>query len=157
MRAGSDETVTNVSNQYLAGKRVGNITRGKRSSVQQTVWFSYDDVDKIPQLCNDIKTCIRERCPMLETDIRPFRVNLRDLKRHLEVGIESYYRLPPYSTAYYENRQNVMYAIADAANKNGVKFDIPTVTVEADAGLVSEMRYELNVDKWQQPNESSPS
>lgn len=127
----SDETVMSVPNQQLAGQCVGNITRGKRSSVIQTVYFSYRDVEKIPQICNDIMANIQQKCPTLDTESRPFRVTLRDLKRHAEVGIEAYFKLPPYSAAYYENRQNVMKAIGDAANKNGVKFDIPAVTVEA--------------------------
>lgn len=122
----------NIPNQQLAGQRVGNLSRSKRSSVIQTVCFSYDDIEKIPQICTGIKAFIKERCPTLETDIRPFRVTLRDAKsRGLEVGIESYYRLPPFSNAYYENLQNVMFAVADAARKNGVQFNMPTVTVEA--------------------------
>jgi hypothetical protein len=121
----------NVPNQQLARQRVGNLSRSKRSSVIQTVCFSYDDIEKIPQICTDIKSFIKARCPTLETDIRPFRVTLHDMKRSLEVGIESYYRLPPFSNAYYENLQNVMFAVADAARKNGVQFNIPAVTVEA--------------------------
>jgi hypothetical protein len=121
----------NIPNQQLARQRVGNLSRSKRSSVIQTVCFSYDDIEKIPQTCTDIKAFIKERCPTLETDIRPFRVTLRDFKRGLEVGIESYYRLPPFSNAYYENLQNVMFAVADAARKNEVQFNIPTVTAEA--------------------------
>lgn len=88
----------NVPNQQLAGKRVGNITRGKRSSVKLTVWFSYDDIDKITQVCSDIKTCIQERCPRLDPENRPFRVNLRDFKRsHLEVGIDTFFRYYEYA------------------------------------------------------------
>jgi len=137
----------NVPNQQLAGKRVGNITRGKRSSVTQTVWFSYDDIDKIAQVCSDIKTCIKERCPRLETEIRPFRATFREFKRdHLEVGIQAHFKIPPFSNDYFENRQQVMYAISDAAKKNGVKFDIPTVTVQGD-GFVGKMVGELNIDQ----------
>lgn len=142
MRVGSDETVMNVPNQQIAGKRVGNITRGKRSSVCQTVYFSYNDIDKIETVCSDIKSCIKKRCPRLDTDTRSFRVNLRDFKQsHLEVVIESYYKIPPYSNDYHENRQQVLYAIADAAKKNDMAFDIPTVTLEAsgDNGIVGTM------------------
>ena len=134
-----------IPNQQLAGQRVGNITRGKRSSVKQTVWFSYDDIDKISQVCSDIKVCITERCPKLETEIRPFRATLRDFKRdHLEVGIQANFKIPPYSNEYFENRQQVMYAIADAAKKNGVQFDIPSLTVRSGAdGFVGKMAGEL--------------
>jgi len=125
----------NVPNKQLANQRVGNITRGKWCSVTQTVWFSYEDIDKIAKVCNDIKTCIKERCPMLETETRIFRVSLDDFKRdHLEVVVDACFRLPPYSNAYYENRQQVMFAIADGAGKNDVRFDMPKVKVQTPSG-----------------------
>jgi hypothetical protein len=58
-------------------------------------------------------------------------VNLRDFKQsHLEVVVQSHYTIPPYSNEYFENRQQVLYAIADAAKKNDMAFEIPTVALK---------------------------
>lgn len=137
----NDEVVLNVPNKDLARRRVGNITRSKWSAVTQTIWFNYEDIEKVPKVCEDIKRFIKVRCPTVEENdsSRLFRATISALNRHVEVEIEAHFRLPPFSNAYYENRQNVMRAVSDAAYENGITFDIPAVTVEAEGSDLSSL------------------
>lgn len=118
----------------LATQRIGNLSRLEKSRVRQTLWFSYDYIDKIPTLIQNIKTEIRDSCENLITDgSRPFRVTWTDYKdTHLEVLVNCHFRHPPSTDIYYRTRQDVLLAVARAAKKTGVPFNVPSIRIMAD-------------------------
>ncbi len=126
-----DELIVKIPNSQLADQRVSNISRTNKCQVKQELWFDYDDIDKLPQVIKDIKEEISRNCPHLIKDgSRPFRVHWRDYKDdHLEVVVDARFHLPPASDIYWDNREEVLKAIATAAKKNGVSFAFPTYSV----------------------------
>jgi small-conductance mechanosensitive channel len=112
----SNNIVTRVPNTLLSSQKVSNLSRIKQSQVKQNLRFHYKDATVLPQLLEDIKTEIRKSCPKLITDnSRPFRAVWTDYSEdHLEVMIDTHFNIPPYSDAYWTNRQNVLMAITRA-------------------------------------------
>jgi small-conductance mechanosensitive channel len=112
----SNNIVTRVPNTLLSSQKVSNLSRIKQSQVKQNLRFHYKDATVLPQLLEDIKTEIRKACPRLITDnSRPFRAVWTDYSEdHLEVMIDTHFNIPPYSDAYWTNRQNVLMAITRA-------------------------------------------
>jgi len=121
---GSDELMVTIPNADLLSQRVCNLSRIHQSQVKQTLQFSYNDSDKLPQLLQDIKTEIRSSCPTVITDgSRPFRVFWTSYQAdHLEVVVDAHFRIKPVGDAYHENKQNVLQAINRAVKKNNVNF-----------------------------------
>ncbi len=126
-----DELVVKIPNTKLADQRVSNISRTNKSQVKQELWFDYEDIDKLPQVIRSIKEEIILSCPHLIKDgSRPFRVHWRDYKDyHLEVVVDARFHLPPACDVYWDNREQVLQAIARAAKKNDVSFAFPTYSV----------------------------
>mmetsp|Transcript_17898 Transcript_17898/g.41075 ORF Transcript_17898/g.41075 Transcript_17898/m.41075 type:complete len:460 (-) Transcript_17898:161-1540(-) len=120
---GVDEMITSIPNSQLSGVRICNKSRMKYSGVQQKLLFSYEDIDKIPQLVVDIKDEIRQSCPKVITNgSRPFGVSWTDYgPQHLTVSIDCRLANPPSGSDYYDARQGVLEAIARAMKKNGVE------------------------------------
>lgn len=126
---GTDDIVLKIPNSYLASQRVGNISRLNKSQVKQTLWFSYDYIEKLPKLIDGIKAEIKASCQNLITDgSRPFRVTWMDYNEtHLEVVVNCHFRHPPAGDMYWNTRQDLLLAVARAAKKAGVPFDVPRV------------------------------
>ena len=120
---GGDNILTRVPNTLLSSQKVSNVSRIKQSQVKQTLRFEYDDVDKIPDIVEEIRKEIKESCPRLITDgTRPFRVFWTDFNEdHLEVMIDTHHNVAPIGDAYWINRQNVLMAISRAIKKHNVK------------------------------------
>mgnify|MGYP000399492630 CR=1 FL=1 len=121
---GSDELVTSIPNTQLADLRISNRSRMKRSQVKQTLRFKHVDIDKIPDLVNEIKDEIAASCPKVITDgSRPFRVWWTDIDSDcVKVMVDCRLRNPPTGDKYYEARQTVMEAIAKALKRKKVDF-----------------------------------
>lgn len=121
---GYDELIEVVPNSELGMQRVKNISRVTKCQVKQTLRIRYEDVDKIPQLEEDILAEIKEACPEAITDgSRPFRALWADYKDdHLALMVDTHYEIPPIGQKYWENRQRVMQAIQRAVKKNDVQF-----------------------------------
>ena len=129
---GPDEIVTKIPNSQIAKQRVSNLSRLEKSQVKTTIYFAYEDLDKLPAVIANIKREIGDSCPNLITDgSRPFRITWTDYKDdHLEVLVQCHFKYPPSSDAYWDTRQNVLLAIGRAAKKANVQFDIPNVRVK---------------------------
>lgn len=120
--------ITKIPNSQISNQRISNVSRVKLCQVAQTLWFSYDDIDKISDVIPAIKEEIKKSCPTLIVDgSRPFRTHWRECKDdHLEVVIDCHFRLPPTGDVYWDNRQAVLEAVAKAVKRTGVSFAIPT-------------------------------
>mmetsp|Transcript_58395 Transcript_58395/g.173994 ORF Transcript_58395/g.173994 Transcript_58395/m.173994 type:complete len:516 (-) Transcript_58395:474-2021(-) len=125
---GSDDICARIPNSEIASRRIYNISRMKQSQVKQNLRFNYADIEKIPNVIEDIKGEIIESCPKLVRDgSRPFRVIWRGYADdHLEVVVNAHFNITPRTNEYYETVQMVMVAIARAAKKNGVQFALPS-------------------------------
>lgn len=128
---GGDEVITKIPNSQLANQRVSNLSRMQRSQVTQTLRFEYEDLPKMPELLESIKQEIQQACPNVITDgSRPFRANLNSFNAdHIEVVVDTRHNLPPIGKVYFDNRQQVLEAIARAVAKHNVKFAIPEFQV----------------------------
>jgi len=115
-----------IPNADLLSQRVCNLSRIHQCQVKQTLQFSYEDSDKLPQLLQDIKTEIRASCPSVITDgSRPFRCFWTSYQAdHLEVIVDAHFRIKPVGDAYHENRQKVLEAIYRAVKKNNMSFKV---------------------------------
>ena len=124
----SDELVVRIPNTQIAGRQIANISRTRLSSVKQTLAVRYQDMDKLTQLCDDIRreiqiTAMQRRLPLILDGSRPFRVVWRDYKdTHLEVFVLCFFRLKPRGDDYYDAQEQVLQAIARAMEKNGCEF-----------------------------------
>jgi small-conductance mechanosensitive channel len=123
---GSDDLVISVPNTQLAGQRVSNLSRNKMCQVKQKLRFHYQDIDKIPDLCEGIKRHIKESCPELISDgSRPFRVFWTDYQdNYLEVSVDCHFQLKPIGDPYWSNRQQVLVAINEAVKEKSISFAV---------------------------------
>lgn len=121
---GNDETMVTIPNADLLSLRVCNLSRIHQCQVEQVLQFQYSDVDKLPQLLEDIKKEIRTTCPAVITDgSRPFRCYWTGFQKdHLEVTLDVHFRIRPVGDAYYENRMRVLQAVNKAVRQNGMTF-----------------------------------
>lgn len=125
---GSNELITRIPNTQLANIRISNQSRVKFSQVKQYLRFSYDDLDKIPDICTEIKKEIATSCPKVITDgSRPFRVRWVDYcTDHVKVLVDCRLRNSPIGEKYYEAQEGVLEAIARAVQRKKVVFAMPT-------------------------------
>ncbi len=133
----------------LSDQRVYNLSRTRRSQVQQVLRVSYEDAAKIPKFLESIKEEIRNSCPKLITDgsrwvrayirlnqtptctnsvisilHRPFRAHWRNYEDdHLEIVVDAHFTIPPTGNEYWDNRQSMLEAISHAAKKSGVRLE----------------------------------
>jgi small-conductance mechanosensitive channel len=117
-----------IPNSQVVGQRIQNLSRAETCQVKQTLWFKYDDIDKMEAIVKAIKDEIQTSCPKLITDgSRPFRVHFSDFKDdHFEVAVDVNFNFSPAKgDEYLDNRQVVLQAIARAVEKNGVEFALP--------------------------------
>jgi small-conductance mechanosensitive channel len=100
------------------------VSRTRSSSIRQTLAVRYDDMDRLPKLCQDIKEEIREAVgDLLITEGRPFRVIWRDFKNtYLEVFVLAFLKVKPNGNDYYDAQEKVLQAISRAMEKNGCEF-----------------------------------
>ena len=96
------------------------------SQVKQTLWFRYDDIDKIPKILESIEQAIRENCNA-DNKLLSVKALWTEFKDdHLEAVVSAQFSINPTSGEYNEMKQKVLLAIAKAVQKNHVEFAIPT-------------------------------
>jgi len=119
-----DEHFLSMGNTELSSKRIINLSRTKQSTVHQTLRFSYDDIEKLPNVLDNIKASIRNACPELIDDgSRPFRAVWSDYgSNHLEVQVEAHFNIPPISPHYHVNKERMLHAINGAVKEGGIRF-----------------------------------
>ena len=119
-----DEHFLAMGNTELSNKRIINLSRTKQSTVHQTLRFSYDDIEVLPQVLENIKTSIRNACPELIDDgSRPFRAVWSDYgSNYLEVQVEAHFNIPPISPKYHANKEKMLHAINGAVKDSGIRF-----------------------------------
>ena len=132
---GYNEVITRIPNSQLSGQRATNLSRAApKSQVKQTLRFSYKDVKLMPLLMSEIKEQITESCPTLIVDgSRPFRAHWRDFSESwLEVVVDAHFDTRPTGDVYYDLRQDVLVAIARAAENLGVEFTLPASICQSE-------------------------
>eukprot|EP00550_Attheya_septentrionalis_P008918 CAMPEP_0198288990 /NCGR_PEP_ID=MMETSP1449-20131203/7327_1 /TAXON_ID=420275 /ORGANISM="Attheya septentrionalis, Strain CCMP2084" /LENGTH=455 /DNA_ID=CAMNT_0043987243 /DNA_START=159 /DNA_END=1523 /DNA_ORIENTATION=+ len=133
---GSDDIHQSVPNGAIQGQKMSNLSRLTRCQVAQTLRFDYADADKIPDILDSIRSEIKRSCPKVITDsTSPFRVFLTNFNEdHLEVMVDTHYRIAPIGDAYWINRQNVLQAIMRAVKSHNVEFATLCVAPTFDSG-----------------------
>jgi small-conductance mechanosensitive channel len=126
---GYDNIVIQLPNSQIVKQRISNISRMKQSQVKQVLRFSYADIDKVPQVLEDIKTEIQSSCPKLITDdSKPFAAVLASYEAdHIQCLVNTHFNIQPFSQEYSDAKEEVLLSIARAAAKNDVKFAIPSI------------------------------
>eukprot|EP00546_Thalassionema_frauenfeldii_P015260 CAMPEP_0178922028 /NCGR_PEP_ID=MMETSP0786-20121207/15907_1 /TAXON_ID=186022 /ORGANISM="Thalassionema frauenfeldii, Strain CCMP 1798" /LENGTH=408 /DNA_ID=CAMNT_0020596309 /DNA_START=205 /DNA_END=1431 /DNA_ORIENTATION=- len=127
-----DDVQTKIPNSKIAGQNFANLSRSKLSNVQFDLRFYLKDMDRVQDIIEAIRTEIVAACPKLITDgSRPFRIMWTDIKSdHIVVTVNTHHKIPPACQAYWENREQVLLAIAKATKQRNVKFAMP-VTLRA--------------------------
>jgi small-conductance mechanosensitive channel len=118
---GPDGVTEKIPNSLLYKQRVKNLSRVQVCQVRQVLRFPIQDIPRMPSIIEDIKIEIRAACPKLIVDgSKPFTVTLFNFKEdYLEVVVNTFHDIKPGSTFYLDNRQNMLFAIAKAVEKNG--------------------------------------
>ena len=126
---GSDDIRMNVPNSQLYNQRLSNLSRVQTSQVLQTLRFQYADIQRAPDILNDIKNEIKESCPDLIADgSKPFRAVLSSYEPdHIRTEVNCHFNIPPGSQQYVENREKVLLAIARAMDRNQAEFALPSI------------------------------
>ena len=120
----NDEVMMTVPNSDLASEKLSNLSRLTKCQVKQVLRFEYKDINKLPKLCDDIKSEIMAVCPELITDgSRPFRAHWVGYEEFsVNVVVEAHFQIRPLGDSYWNNRQKVLEAINRAVVKNDVQF-----------------------------------
>ena len=101
-----------------------------QSQVKQTLWFQYDDIDKLPTVLAAIEREIRQDCNA-DKKLLSVRVLWTEFKEdHLEVEVLAHFSIMPTSADYFERKQKVLFAIAKAVRDSDVEFAIPSYIVK---------------------------
>lgn len=126
---GYDNLVIRVPNSQITSQRVSNISRATQSQVKQVLRFSYEDLDKVPKVLEDIKLEIQASCPKLIDDgSKAFGAVLSQYEAdHVQADVNCHFDIEPTSAEVSENKEAVLLAIARALSKNNVKFAIPAI------------------------------
>ncbi|CAB9502812.1 MscS family protein [Seminavis robusta] len=127
--AGYDNIVIKLPNSQIINQRVSNISRTKQSQVKQILRFDYTDIEKVPQLLQDIKEEIQASCPKLITDgSKPFAAVMSNYQDdHIQCVVNVHFQIQPSSQEYSDNKEEVLRAIARAVANNDMKFAIPAI------------------------------
>jgi len=149
---GYDEIISRVPNSQVANQKVQNISRIGRSQVKQFIYFDYKDIDKIPDVIQDIKVEIAHSCPKLVVDgSRPFWCHWREFKQEkLEVVVDTHFTIQHGSTEYFDTKQKVLEAIARAAKKNEVRFALPVLSIRNEPDSFSPANAALRIIESQE-------
>jgi small-conductance mechanosensitive channel len=121
---GDDEIVTKISNVEIEKMRVSNMSLASTSQVKQILRFQFSALHHACGLVEEIKSKIRETTDKLITDgSRPFRVHWTGFgEEWLEVTVDCRLNIPPLTDEYYDTRQKILQAIAEAADECRVRF-----------------------------------
>jgi small-conductance mechanosensitive channel len=124
---GYDNINVRIPNAHLS-QRISNLSRIKRSQVKQTLRFKYSDLDKLPNVLNNIKKEIQASCPKLIAIGKPFQAVLTQYEPdHVQALVNCHFEIPPGSTEFVDNRQQVLLSIAKAVKEGGIEFALPSI------------------------------
>ena len=120
----SSTSSTDIFYSKLSGQKFSNISRMRRSHIKFDFKFNISDMHRVQEIVSSIKQEIVDSCPKLITDgSRPFRVIWTDVRGdHLVVAVDTHHNVPPSCNEHWATREQVLYAIARATEKIGVKF-----------------------------------
>lgn len=146
--AGYDNIVIRVPNGQFVNQRVSNLSRMDRCRVKQTLRFKYSDLKKLKGALESIKLEIYGACPKLITDgSKPFYAVLDSYEEDHLLGVVvcHFDGIPPRGPEYVNNRQEVLFAIARALEKNDVGFALPSIVYRtANEGQFNALEGEAN-------------
>jgi small-conductance mechanosensitive channel len=126
---GFDNVSIRIPNSQLLTQRVSNISRTKQSQVLQLLRFQYSDLKQIPSVLGDIKREIRASCPKLVVDgSKSFNAVVSKYEPdHVQCQVNCHFEIPPGTTEFVLNREEVLLAIARAVEENDIRFAIPSI------------------------------
>lgn len=126
---GYDNIVTRIPNSQLTKLKISNLSRVKRSRLRQNIRFKHADIDKLPACLADIKDEIKLACPKLVSDgTKSFHVVLTSFEAdHIQGMVLAHFDIQPVTAEFIRNRQDVVFAIARAMQKNGVECALPAI------------------------------
>ena len=128
--SGADGIVTRIPNAQIVNQRVQTLSRMNQSQVKQTLWFQYEDIDRLPTVLKSIEEEIRQECNA-DKKLMSLRVLWTEFKSdHLEVEVWAQFSITPMTPEYHERKQKVLFAIAKAVRENSVDFAIPSYIVK---------------------------
>jgi MscS family membrane protein len=136
---GYDNISIKIPNSQLTSQRVSNLSRIKRSRVEQLLRFKYSDLDLLPLVLDDIKDEIKTTCsPKLILDgSKPFRSALTGYQAdHIQAVVSCHFDIPPGTCEYVDCRQEVLLAIARALEKNNVTFALPSIVYKTSGSSI---------------------
>jgi small-conductance mechanosensitive channel len=121
---GYNEIFTIVPNTQLITQRVRNISRTFKCQVKQDLRICYKDAHKLRAFLPDVLEEIKASCPEVISDgTRPFRaVWVGYGEDHIKIMVDTHFDLRPTGQKYWENKQEVMFAIYRAAEKHDIHF-----------------------------------
>lgn len=97
-----------------------------QSQVHQVLRFKYhEEADVLlPELIEGMKKEIKRSCPTIITDgSRPFRIHMTSYEKSgLEVTCDLHFRIRPVGDNYWDNRQEVLWAIARTVKRSKLEF-----------------------------------
>jgi small-conductance mechanosensitive channel len=136
---GFDNIAVRIPNAQLATQRVSNLSRIHRSQFRQELRFSYDDLEKLPFVLDDIKSEIKASCPKLILDgSKPFQAVLSSYENdHVQAIINCHFDIAPGSSEFVDNRQQALLAIARAIRKNEIKFALPSIYYQTNGNSIT--------------------
>jgi len=121
---GGDGIITRIPNVQIVNQRVQNLSRMTETQIKQTLWFRYDDIDKIPLITQSIEEEIKATCGENLLSVRALWTEFKE--DHLEVVVSTLFTIKPTSSDASEMKEKVLLAISKAVRKKGVEFAIPT-------------------------------
>lgn len=131
-----DEISIKIPNTQLTDQRISNFSRIDKCRVLTTLRVSFEDFEKIPKFCTEVKEALKEKCEHLISDgSRPFRANWRACEcDHLKVVVDTHHNLKPIGDVFAENQELVFQTIFMVAKQNNIKFAVPTYNVTSSSG-----------------------
>lgn len=134
-----DEIKVKIPNTQLTDQRISNFSRLDKCRVLATLRVSFEDFEKIPKFCTEVKEILLEKCEHLISDgSRPFRANWRACETdHLTVVVDTHHNLQPSGDAFLENQELVFQTIFLVAKQNDIKFVVPSYNVNTTSGEAS--------------------
>ncbi len=119
---GEDGLITKIPNSDLNYKTFSNLSRVSRSEIRQKLRFTYDTLDKMPQLVSAIRQEIIKSTPRLTND-NTLKVYFNSFEEgYLEVIVDAKFSIKPYSDEFVTIKEEVLNAIGRSAKRCNAQF-----------------------------------
>jgi len=121
--AGANDYIVRIPNSYLANQRISYVSRAKRSQVFEKLRFQYKDLDRIPDILEEIKNELKRACDPIP---KPYDIFMNDFKEdHVEVVLDLHFNVKASGNAYFENSEKVFDAVWRVLQRNDVELAVP--------------------------------